>query len=87
MQNENGCGASLWKDEVANWQLVEANSMTCERENWMEEKSNLIVVVEKLENSLCFFIEVEKTRNVYLRRIYHAIIFAFCIIILVFLFA
>ena len=66
MQNENGCDAFLWKDEVANWQRPEANSSTCERENQREENSNLIIVVEKLESSLRDFIEVEKIRNVYL---------------------
>ncbi|RWR76761.1 hypothetical protein CKAN_00521900 [Cinnamomum micranthum f. kanehirae] len=79
-KDENGCGAFLWKDEVAHWQLAEANSMTCEREN-------LVAVVEKLESALCVFIEVEKIRNAYLRKIYHAIIVACCIVILVFLFS
>ena len=52
MQNENGCGAFLWKDEIANWEQLEANSLTCERENQREEKSNLITVVEKFSARL-----------------------------------
>ena len=80
MQDENGCGAFLWKDEVAHCELAEANSTTCERDN-------LIVVVEKIESALSVFIEVEKIRNAYLRKIYHAIIVACCIIIIVFLFS
>ena len=51
---KNSCGDFLWKDEVANWQLSEANSMTCEKENWRGKKSNLTAVVEKLESSVCF---------------------------------
>ena len=50
MQNENGCGSFLWKDEVANWQQPEANSSTCERENQRDENNNLI-------SSLRIFIE------------------------------
>ena len=80
MQDENGCGAFLWKDEVAHWQLAEANLTTCERDN-------LIVVVEKIESTFCVFIEAEKIRNAYLLKIYHAIIAACCIIIIVFLFS
>ena len=80
MQDENGCGAFVWKDEVAHCQLAEANSTTCERDN-------LIVVVGKIESAFCVFIEVEKIRNAYLRKIYHAIIVACCIIIIVFLFS
>ena len=60
MQNENGCGAFLWKDDVANWQQHESNSSTCERDNRREDMSNLITVVEKLESSVRDFIEVEK---------------------------
>ena len=80
MQDENGCGAFLWKDEVAHCQLAEANSTMCERDN-------LIVVVEKIESAFCVFIEVEKIRNAYLLKIYHVIIAACCIIIIVFLFS
>lgn len=56
MQDGNGCGAFLWKDEVANWHLAEANSTTCERENWREEKPHPIRLLkpglEKQKNTL-----------------------------------
>ena len=80
MQDENGCGAFLWNDEVAHCHLAEANSTMCERDN-------LIVVVEKIESAFCVFIEVEKIRNANLLKIYHAIIAVCCIIIIVFLFS
>ena len=83
MQNENDCRAFCWKDGGTNFQFSEANSSTFDKENWLEERNSSIVAIEKLESVLRVSIEEDKIRNIYLRKIFHAIVLMCCIIILI----
>ena len=65
---------SVAKMEGTNFQFSEANSSTFDKENWLEERNSSIVAIKKLESVLCVSIEEDKIQNMYLCKIFHAIV-------------